>query len=135
MIKLQNGLVIMPEFMEALQKLMVLEIPVSQCVALSTAIEEINTQTNIVNRSKKVILEKYCLKDEAGKAKVDKVGNAIFENDETQQKCLNDIGEIMNETFELHLENKVVVPEDTKMTPQEFILLKDLIEVAEKESK
>jgi len=131
MVKLQNGLIIMPEFLEAFQKLMTMEIPVSQCVALSTAMEEINTQTTVVNRSKRVILEKYCSKDESGEPVVGEDGNATFESDEVKTKCLGDIAEIMNDEFEIHLEKKVVLPANTKMTPQEYVFLKDLIEVAE----
>jgi hypothetical protein len=132
MIKLQNGLVIMPQFMESFNKLMGMEMSAKQCLELSTAQEEIVSQVTIVNRSKKVILEKYCLKNEEGNPILDE-GNATFETLEVQEKCLGDIAEVMNEFFELHVENKVVVDEDTKMTPQDFTLLKDLIEIKEKE--
>jgi hypothetical protein len=131
MVKLQNGLVILPEFMTAFSKLMAMEIPVSQCVALSTAIEEIETQINIINRSREVILNKYCLKDKNGKALVDSKNNATFENKEIEEKCLKDINDIMVDTFEIHLDKKVTLDKTVKMSPQEYMFVKDLVIVEE----
>jgi hypothetical protein len=77
------------------------------------------------------ILEKYCIKDENGKPVPDKSGNASFESEEIQKKCMDDISSIMSEDFELHLENKIPLSGDgdVKMSPEEFMLLKDFIEV------
>jgi len=131
MIKLQNGLVVIPQFMGSFNKLMNMEMSAKQCLQLSTAQEEIASQITIVNRSKKVILEKYCAKNEKGELVTTEEGDATFETPEEQKKCISDIAEIMNEFFELHFEDKILVDESTKMTPQDFTLLKDLIEIKE----
>jgi len=129
MVKTKNGLLIMPEFSEAFLKLMKMEMTVKECLALSTVFEEIDSQIKIVNRTKMAVIEKYCQKDEGGKPVADDKGNAIFDSQEIQHKCLEDISAIMNEDFELHLENKVSISGDIKMSPQEYTFLKDLIEV------
>ena len=127
--KIKNGLIISPEFSSAIQKLLKKEIPVSLCLEISTMIEEIDTQIKIVNRARQAVLEKYTKKDEKGKYVVDDNGNAVFENENIKVKCLNELSDILNEEFDVALTSKIPLTKEDKMTPQEYILLKDLIEI------
>jgi hypothetical protein len=127
--KVKNGLIISPEFSSAIQKLLKKEIPISLCLEISTMIEEVDTQIKIVNRTRQAILEKYTKKDEANKYVTDDKGNAVFENDEIKARCLTELAGILNEEFEVSLSAKIPLTKEDKMTPQEYILLKDLIEI------
>jgi len=127
--KIRNALIISPEFNTAIQKLLKKEIPISLCLELSKVVEEIDTQVKIVNRARQAILEKYTKKDEKGKFMVDADGNALFVDDTIKNKCLKELTGILNEELDISLEKKVPLSKDDKMTSQEFILLKDLIEV------
>jgi hypothetical protein len=127
--KIKNGLVISPEFTSAIQKLLKKEIPISLCLEISTMIEEIETQIKIVNRTRQAVLEKYTKKDVEGKFVTDEKGNAEFDNDDVKNKCLTELATILNEDFDVSLSTKIPLSKEDKMTPQEFILLKDLIEI------
>jgi hypothetical protein len=127
--KIKNALIISPEFNTAIEKLLKKEIPISLCLELSKMIEEVDTQVKIVNRARQATLEKYTRKDEKNEYMVDSDGNAIFENDTIKTKCLKELSGILNEEFDISLEKKVPLSKEDKMTSQEFMLLKDLIEI------
>lgn len=91
MITLKNGLVVMPQFMEAFEKLMKMEMPIAKCLQLSTTMEELDAQIKIVNRSRRVFLEKHCKKDDKGQFVVDDDGNATFDTPDIKSQCLKSI--------------------------------------------
>jgi len=131
MIKIQNGLLILPEFSEAIQELMSIKIDVKSCLLISTVIEDIEAQIDVVNRSKRMVINKYCIKDEKGSPKIDAEGSALFDNDEIREQCLKDIEDIMVEKFELRIKDKIKIPGSEEFTTKYFILLKDIISVEE----
>lgn len=128
--KIKNGILMNDNFLNSLQKLISIEMPAKQCLQLSAAIEKIESQIKILQRSKYSIIDKMAEKTSEGKIATDARGEAQFKNDEIKIKCSSQVAEIMNEDFEVSLKEKVVIAEDnSKFNTQDIMLLRDLIEI------
>jgi len=128
--EVKNFLLVSEKFLPAFEKLLRKEIPAKTCLQLSAAYDEIVSQITVVQRTRKAIAEKYAAKNEDGTVKIDELGNVVFPDDETKTKALKEIDEILNESLELAL-NKVVLNPEDKMTTEEYIMLRDIVEIPE----
>ena len=130
--KIKNGLLLNPNFIKSIQKLFTIEMPAKQCLELSMVLDEVDPQIKILQRSKYIIIDKLAKKDADGKIITDDTGEAQFKDIETRQKCFGQVTEILNEDFEISLKKKVLIDEDDKrFTPQDLMILRELIEVKE----
>ena len=126
---IKNSLILNDEFQKAFTSLMTLKMPAKQCLELSSCIEDLKAQREIVIRAKRAIADKYCKKDSEGKPEVDKSGNLIFDTPELFSSCMDELKEISEEEIDLALSKKVKISSIEIMTPLQVTLLKDIIQI------
>lgn len=129
---IKNALILKPEFLEAFHSLMVMKMPAKQCLEVSTCIEDIMAQYQILTRARKAIADKYCKKDPEGRPMSDADGNLVFESEELHKKCVAELKEVYEEEIDIPISGKIKIPATELMTPSRLMLLKDVIEIDEK---
>lgn len=129
---IKNSLILNEEFINSFSDLMTLKMPAKQCLEVSSCIDDILAQHQIVVRARRSIVDKYCSKDEDGMPIADEAGNLIFETPDLQKKCMAEIKEVLDEEIDLALSEKIKIPWNELMTPIQMKLLKDIIEIIEK---
>lgn len=126
---IKNRTIVKEGFIEALTKLMNVEMPAKQCLEVSRSIEELIGQLNIILRAQKSIANKYCLKDVDGNPICNEKGEITFESEEIKNKYIKEMTEILDEEIDISLSSKIKIKGDTKLTPLIYKLLEDIIEV------
>jgi len=129
---IKNKLILNSDFIEAFSGLMVLKMPAKQCLEISSCIEDLLAQYQILTRARRAIADKYCSKDEDGRP-LNNGGDLVFETPELQKRCQDEISEIYEEGIELAVTGKIKVSKNELMTPIMVRLLKDVIEIDESE--
>jgi hypothetical protein len=129
---LKNKLIMNRDFIDAFSSLMSIKMPAKQCLEVSSCIEDLIAQYQILTRARRAIADKYCSKDEDGNPLNDN-DNLVFETPELQKKCLDEINEIYEEEIDLELTNKIKISKTEPMTPIQVRLLRDIIEINESE--
>ena len=130
--KIRNGVLIEDDFISAFQELMFRDMSVKQCHELSVCLEEIISHIGIVRRTKSTLIRKYAKKD-GDEFACDADGNLLFETPDEKKKCTTEIGEVMLDTIDIPLTDPVVFYADEVMTPRKYNLLKDIIQIVERE--
>jgi hypothetical protein len=125
----KNSMILNSEFIKAFHKLLDMRMPAKQCLEVSSCIEDIMAQHQIVVRARRAVADKYCTKDEDGKPVIDSNGNIVFETPELQQKCMSELQEIYDEEIELALTQKIKISANELMTPIQIKLLNDIVEL------
>jgi len=131
--KIKNGIVIEDDFLSTFQELLNKDTSAKQCLELSTCFDELLSHVNIVRRTKRSLIEKYAKKNNDGEIQSDEKGAILFDDGEKKQKCLSEINEILNESIDIPLSETVKIYTDEIMTPRKVRLLKDVIEIVERE--
>lgn len=131
--KIKNAILLEEEFMKAFGELLQKEMPIKKCLEISECIESMEERVNVINRTRRAIVEKYAVKDENGKIKIqDGTQEKIdFGSAEKEAQCMREIGELMNEDYELPLSEKIKIKSSEVSTPKKIYLLRNLIEVIE----
>jgi hypothetical protein len=127
---IKNQLIVNPKFIESFSALMSLRMPAKQCLEVSSCLEDLMAQYQILTRARRAIVDKYCSKDEEGQP-INNNDNLVFETPELQKKCLAEINEIYEEEIDLPILGKIKVSKDEVMTPIKVALLRDIIEIDE----
>ena len=127
--EIKNSLIVNDAFFIAFQNLLKYKMPAKQCLELSSSVEEIAAQYSILKRAQRVIVEKYCLKNEDDTPKIDEKENILFETPELEKTCRQEINEIMQETFEIPLTEKIELSATEKFFPIDIRMLRDVISV------
>lgn len=130
--KIKNGFIVDDEFMPALSYILKREMTAKQCLEMNQAVDELTAHQKVIARSKYQIMEKHSKKDEEGKMMTEENGDVIFPDEETRQKCLKEILEIMNEEYDVDLSSKIVVYEDEPFRPSYYNVIKDLVDIKER---
>jgi hypothetical protein len=131
-IKIKNGVIAVPDFEPAFQKIVAgIQMPARQCLEVATVLEEILKQKRIIERTRRIVLEKYGKKDSEGKLITNDRNETIFESPNSKMECMKEMEQLFEEDFTVTISKKIEVPESFKMFPQEFILLKDFIDLVE----
>jgi len=128
---IKNAQIMHKSFIEAFSSLMVLKMPAKQCLEVSSCIDDLIGQYQIVGRAKRAIADKYCMKDVNGKPASNEVGNLVFETPELQELCTTELSEIDEEGIELSLTEKVKINSREPMTPIQVKTLRDIIEIVD----
>lgn len=132
---IKNSLIMSKEFLAAFYSLMEMKMPAKQCLEVSSCIEDILGQHQIILRARKAIADKYCSKDDEGKPLSDDSGNLVFENSELQKKCMEELTEIHDEEVDLAVSKRIKISATELMTPVQMKLLKDIIEIDESDPR
>lgn len=127
--KLKNGLIANDNFISAFQKFFHYDMTAKQCLEFSASLDEVTSQYSILKRAQRVIVEKYCLKNEDGSIKYDEQENVLFPSKEEEGKCKKEINEILKDEFEIPLSSKIKVKAEDKFQPLEIRMLRDIIEI------
>jgi hypothetical protein len=126
---IKNRLIIEDEFVNAFTDLLSIKMIATKCLEVSSCIEDLGAQYNILIRTRRAIADKYCLKNESGVPVIDGKGNLLFETQELQKQCLKEINEVLDEQIDIALSDKIRIPKDAIMTPLRVSLLRDIIEI------
>jgi len=125
--KIKNFLIFNKDFGEALNFLLTLKMPAYQSLEISECIDEVIAKHQTLERTRKAIVERYCLKDEKGNPTINKEGNVVFETIEDQKDCLAEVQKILDEEAEIKLTEKVHIDKNQSISPLQIKLLKDFI--------
>ena len=130
--KLSNMQVMNPQFVPALDKLMKKSIPVSVCVELADCISEIEKKINTIQKVKNAIIDKYLEKDAKGKVILIDDKYPKYINADAQQKFISEVNELLKDGFEVTFNSKIDVDETDLMSAQEYVLIKDFVNIIKK---
>ena len=122
-----------PQFVPAIEKLLKKEIPLSVCEELAKIIMDIESKIQLVNKVRSAIIEKYLEKDEKGQPKILNGTQPVYKSPEAEQKFLGELNELLSGGFEVQLSKKIDLDSEIdKMSGQEYLLVKDLINIVKK---
>ena len=127
---IKNLQIINDEFIPAFTGLLKLKMPAKQCLEVSSCIDDLIAQHQVIMRARKALVDKYCSKDAEGKV-THKDGLVLFDSEELKKKCTEEIREILLEDIDLALSSKIRVSAQEIMTPLQIKLLQDIIEIDE----
>lgn len=128
---IKNSSILSKDFLESFANLMAKKMPAKQCLEVSSSVEELIAQHQIVLRARKAIADKYCQKNEEGVPLSDENGELIFETPEIKEICKKELQEILDEEIDISLSNRIRISGNEPMTPLQIRLLKDVIEVVD----
>lgn len=105
------------------------ELPIKVSYALAKNIAKIEKELEIYNSERQKLLDKYCVKDENGKNKVDE-NNQLKIEEEYLKDWEKDIKELQNIEVEMDIHKfKLEELNGYNMTPSELIAIDYMIEV------
>lgn len=135
--KLSNFQIMNPQFVPALEKLLKKEMSVSMCESLAISITEIEKKGAVLQKVKTALVDKYLEKDAKGKPIVLGGINGTpqtpkYKSSEAQQQFMKELTELLQGNFEVPFDKKIDVPEDDMMNAQEYMLVRDLINITKK---
>lgn len=119
-----------PEFPKAMESLLKKEMPIAQCVKLSEAINAIEEHTANVNRVRKNLVEQYVLQDKNGNP-VMAGSNVKYKDPAKKQEFMEKTQELLDQTFEIDFDEKIILKAEDNMSPQHFLLLKNFVDYKE----
>lgn len=125
--KIKAGTILHPRFSPALEKLIGKEMPMEQCVSLSEAISQIEDHSKTINRARQALLDQYIEKDERGMAKMISANEPAYKDAESRNSFLNKTEEFLGQEFEVNFDKKIELTKNDKMTPQDYLLMKDFV--------
>lgn len=130
--KLTNLQILNPQFVPALEKILKKEIPLSTCEELAKIILDIEERSKLIEKVRSAMIDKYLEKDDKGQPVVIDGNQPKYKSPEGQQKFMGELNELLKGEFEVQLTNKVNLEESDKMSGQEYLLVKDLINIVKK---
>jgi hypothetical protein len=128
---IKNSQITNKSFIEGLSSLMTLKMPAKQCLEVSSCIDDLMGQYQIIGRAKRAIADKYCTKDDTGKPISNAEGNLVFETPELQDICTAELKEIDEEGIDLALSGKIKIDSRESMTPLQVKVLGDIITIVD----
>jgi signal transduction histidine kinase len=130
--KLTNVQILNPQFVPALEKLLKKSMSVSTCEALAVAISEIEKKGSILQRVRTAMVDKYLEKDAKGKPVIINENQPKYKSTEAKQQFLTELNELLQGSFEVAFDKKIDVSEDEVMPAQEYMLIRDLVNIVKK---
>ena len=128
-----NVKVIEDDFIPAFEELMYKQMPAKQCLELCTCLDELVAQANVLRRSKKTIILKHAVTDgKPENVKSDANGSVIFPSPESELAAKTEIAEILMESIDIPLTERIKIFDDDISTPRKMRLLSDVIEIVER---
>jgi hypothetical protein len=125
--KIKNFLILNKDFDDALNFLLTLKMPAYQSLEISKCIDDVIAKHQTLDRTRKAIVERYCLKDKEGNPTINKEGNVEFKTVDDQKSCLIEVQKILDEETEVTLSEKVRIDKNQSITPLQIKLLRDFV--------
>lgn len=133
--EIKNGVIMSPNFVQAAEKLLKVEMSVKDCVALSEAIDVINNKLSVLEKAKRAIMDRFAKKDENGEIVSqpaqhnENIRIPVFESDEAAQKFGEEISKMLEEVTDIPIDSKIKISGDVPMSTEDYRVIKDLIEI------
>jgi hypothetical protein len=133
--EVKNSVIMSPNFIPAVEKLLKVEMNIKDCIDLSEAVETINDKLKVLEKAKKGVMTRFAKKDEDGELVTQpsssdpSLRTPIFESEEAAQGFAEEIQKMIEEVTELPLKGKIKIKSDTKMSTDDFMVIKDIVEV------
>lgn len=131
--KLSNVQIMNSQFIPALDKLMRKSIPVSVCAELAECIAEIEKKLSTIMKVKSAIIDKYVEKDDKGQVVLVDGKSPKFVSEEARISFVDEINELLKGEFEVNFNSKIELNESDKMTAQEYVMIKDFVQIKKSE--
>jgi hypothetical protein len=134
--EIKNSTIMSPNFIPAMNKLLKVEMPVKECIALAEAIDKINDKLKVLETAKKGIMDRFAKKDESGELVTQptvsdpNLRTPVFESEESAKEFAEEIQKLLDEATELPLEGKITLKGDIQMSTEDFMVVKDLVAIA-----
>ena len=131
----KNSVIMSPNFIPAVEKLLKVEMTVKECIALAEAVETINDKLKVLEKAKKAIMDRFAKKDDAGEMVTQptvsdpNLRTPIFESEESAKNFAAEIQKLFDESTEIPLKDKISIGSDVKMSTDDFMVVKDIIEI------
>lgn len=131
--QIKSTYVMEQDFIHAFDELLMKPMPAKQCLEMITSSEKITEAYNRLIKAQLLILKQYCVVKENGDLEFTPKGDIIFKDDASKVACNKEVADLKAEMLEIPLTTKVKVYSDDVSTPRKVFLLKDLIEIVERE--
>lgn len=126
--KLPNSIVLDNNFKKSFIKLLKLEFKAPITLKLVKVSKEIDNQTRDVLKVRDELLGRFCIKN--GKGVIELKDNLpVFPSKENENSFLKEMLSLLNETFEISLDNKLSLPENSMITAEDVLILEPLLEI------
>ena len=131
--KLTNLQILNPQFVQALEKLLKKEMPLSTCAKLAEVLMEIEKKAALLQKIRTAMVDKYLEKDpKTGKPVIVDGSKPKYKSVEAQEQFMGELNELLKGDFEVSFDEKVNIPETEAMVAQEYLLIKDFISITKK---
>lgn len=104
--------------------------PVALAAKMLRLAEDLQNENNIIEKQRRLIIEKYADKDEEGKLIINQ-GNVSFKNNETTQQAQAELDELANLEVEItdrQITEDEFIKTNLQITMNQFAILKNFIE-------
>lgn len=128
--KFKAAQLLSPNFIPAVNSLLTKDMDMPQCIAFTEAIHELEGHIKTCDTVRKTLIEKYVKKDDKGQPLFtdSKKTHLVFVNPESEQAFLKETEELLQQDFEIKFEDKIKISKGDKMSPQNYMLIKDFID-------
>jgi hypothetical protein len=130
--KISNLQILNPQFVPALDKLLKKEMPLSTCEELAKAILDIEQKAVLLQKVRTAMVDKYLEKDPNGKPVIIDGNKPKYKSDEAQKQFMGELNELIRGDFEVTLTKKIDLSEEDIMPAQEYILIRDFVNLIKK---
>ena len=104
--------------------------PVALAAKLLRLVDDLQKENEIIEKQRRLIIEKYADKDEEGKLIINQ-GNVSFKNNETTQQAQAELDELANLEIEItdrQITEEELVNANLQITMSQFVILRNFIE-------
>lgn len=104
--------------------------PVALAAKLLRLVDDLKKESEIIEKQRRLIIEKYADKDEEGKLIINQ-GNVSFKNNETTQQAQAELDELANLEIEItdrQITEEELINANLQITMSQFAILRNFIE-------
>jgi len=131
-IKIKNAVLRKTQFLVAVERLLQSRsMPARTCIEINRLIDEVATHLEILNKARRDVTLRYCVRDEKNGIKV--IDNkVVFPNDDAREACAKELEDLDNEFFTAELTEPVTIYDDETITPIDLRLMGHVVQVKER---
>jgi len=132
-IKIKNSIVLRPEFLVALERLLQSRaMPAKMCIEVNRVIDEAMTHLDLLRKSRRDITLRLCKKNEDGTAVLDAANNVVFPDDASKNECQKLFEDLNNEYLVVEMTESVTIYDDENVTPLDIRMLGSVVQIKER---
>ena len=126
--EISNVYLVDPTFNSAFSRLLKKELPAKSALSLYKCAKVIQEHTQDILKVRNDLLLRHAQKDEDNKPKF--VNNMPeWEGHENEEIFLQEMNDVLQETFELPIKNKVKLPENCVISPEDVLVLEPILDI------